>query len=147
MAKYIADLDRTGNIKGVGTVSQPASALHRFRVYEAFVGLGVAVVPTDVVREWQIITITAAATGTTVTSAKVDPADGAATMIALDVITAEGTESTILSTRAVHERASYTWVFYPGTELVFPVTNLIGCKLMQSASSATVAKGNILFDE
>ena len=38
MAKYTTNLDRTGAIKGVGTVSQPASALHRFRVYEAFVG-------------------------------------------------------------------------------------------------------------
>jgi hypothetical protein len=146
MAKYSTDLDRTGNIKGVGTVSQPASALHRFKVYEAFVGLNGGT-PSDAYREWQLLTITAAATGTTVTPAKIDPADGTATMIALDVITAEGTESTILSTRSVHERASYTWVFYPGTELIFPVTNLIGCKLMQQSASATVTKGNILFEE
>lgn len=147
MAKYTTNLDRTANIKGIGTVSQPATALHRFRVYEAFVGLGTAVVPTDVIREWQLVTITAAATGTATTPAKLDPADGAATMIALNVLTAEGTESTILSTRSVHERASYTWVFYPGTEIVMPVTNLIGIKLMQVVTSATVSKGNILFDE
>jgi hypothetical protein len=145
--KFSTDLDRTGAILAVGTVTQPASALRRFRVYEVFVGLGAAVVPTDVIREWQLLKQTAVATGTTVTPRAIDPADGAATMLALDVITVEGTVTDILSTRSVHERASYTWVFYPGTEIVVPVTNSQGINLRQSSSSATVTKGNILFDE
>lgn len=144
--KFTTDLDRTGTVTGVGSVTQPVTALHRFKVYEAFVGLFSATL-ADAIREWQIIRLTAVATGTGVTPALVDPAAGAATMIALDVLTAEGTTGAILSTRPVHERASYTWTFYPGTELVVAVTNSAGVKIMQSAASATVAKANINFEE
>jgi hypothetical protein len=144
--KYTTDLDRTGNVVGVGTVTNPASVPFRIKVYEAFVSLNGGT-PTDAYREWQLTRVTVVATGTTVTPRPIDAAAPAALALALDVITAEGTETDIVSTRSVHERASYTWVFYPGTEIVIPATASNGIKVRQSSASATVAKGNINFEE
>lgn len=144
MDKYTTDLDRTGNVAGIGSVTQPATALRRFGLYEASVALNTGSL-VDAMREWQIVTLTAVATGTSITPAKVDPAAGAPTILSLDLLTAEGTEGVILATKSIHERANYTWTFYPGTELIVPVTNNNGLKLKQSAASATVAKANLNF--
>lgn len=139
----------TTTYKTVNSVySSSATAVRRGKVYDVLVGVDGT--PADNAMRWDISRQTAAGTATTVTALPLDPADAAA----LSITTANSTaEPTITATSsvfnvAVNQRASFRWVAAPGSELVYPATNLAGFALRANSPAYTgTVTGAMYFQE
>ncbi|HKZ83322.1 MAG TPA: hypothetical protein VJ793_06655, partial [Anaerolineae bacterium] len=94
MGVYTAELNRTGSTPDIGSIEAPASSMRRVALMKA--EFGIDATPADATLVWQMIRLSAAATGTAVTPNPVNPADAAAVTLAKDVITAGGTEGVLL---------------------------------------------------
>lgn len=69
---------------------------------------------------------TTAGTSTSATPSPLDPGDPASAAVAVVNSTVEPTTGVVLLDVALNARASYRWVAAPGSELVWPGTNLAG---------------------
>ena len=145
MGVYTAELNRTGTTADIGSIEAPASSMRRVALMKAEFGIDAA--PADATLVWQMIRLSAAATGTAVTPNPVNPADAAAVTLAKDVITAGGTEGVLLESLPLNQRATYTWVGYGDGELIIPATANAGIKLKNSASSSLGATATITVRE
>jgi hypothetical protein len=108
--------------------------------------------PADQSYEWDISRCTTLGTGgSTPVAAQLDPSDTASSTVVTADPTAEGTYTAATSQfyLATNQRASYRWVASPGSELVWPATNLNGFGLRtRSVSGGTAtASGQFLFIE
>lgn len=131
--------------------SAATTALRRGKLYDVMFGtLGT---PADQTYEFDISRTTTIVTGTTAVAFPLDPADGVASTIGTVNFTAEptytATPANSLFNLGINQRASYRWVAAPGSELLWPATNLNGLGLRaQSASGGTAtATGHFLLSE
>ena len=122
--------------------------LRRGQIYD--LSIGVDGTPADNALVWDISRQTAAGTATAAVPPPLNPADAAFLGIAALNATAEGTitATTSVFNLAMNQRASYRWVAAPGSELVYPATNLAGFALRcKSASYASTVTGQLLVTE
>lgn len=120
----------------------------RGRIKEILIGTDGT--PADQVVDWDVSRQTADGTATSVTPNALDPADAAALGISQANATAEGTITANSSVFfvGVNQRASYRWVASPGSELVYPATNLAGFALRAKSPGYTgTATGAFTFNE
>lgn len=140
----------TGTYKSLIQVTAQTTSLKRGKLYDVMFGtLGT---PADQSYEWDISRCTTLGTGgSTPIVAPLDSADAAAFTVCTVDPTAEGTYTAATSQfyLATNQRASYRWVASPGSELVWPATNLNGFGLRtRSVSGGTAtASGQFLFEE
>lgn len=140
----------TSTYKTLIQVTAQTTSLKRGKLYD--ITFGTLGTPADQSYEWDVSRCTTLGTGgTTPVAAPLDPADAAAfTVVTVDV-TAEPTITAATSQLyiAANQRASYRWVAAPGSELVWPATNLNGFALRtRSVSGGTAtASGQFLFEE
>lgn len=132
------------------TATAATTALRRGKIYDVMFGtLGT---PADLTYQFDISRATALGTGTTVTALPLDPADGVASTVGT-ANNPNGTPPTITATSSlfnlgINQRASYRWVAAPGSEMVWPATNLSGLSLRTlSASGTATATGQLLVSE
>lgn len=104
------------------------TAVRRGKLYEINWGQSAAPNATDCDVIYDVSRQTAAGTGTAYTPVPLDPADAAALTVGTVNFTAEGTitANSSLWSKAVNQRNSATWQAAPGSELVWPATNLAG---------------------
>jgi hypothetical protein len=139
----------TSTYKSLLEVTAQTTSLKRGKLYDFT--FGTIGTPADQSYEWDISRYTTIGTGTAVTPVALDPADAAA----FTVGTANHTvEPTVTATSSVfylgaNQRASYRWVAAPGSELLWPATNLNGLGLRtRSVSGGTAtATAHFLFQE
>lgn len=139
----------TSTYKTLLALTAATALLRRGKLYDLTVGtLGT---PADQSYEYDVSRQTAAGTSTSVTPLPLDPADSAAGTVGSANFTAEGT---ITATSgmiyiAANQRATYRWVAAPGSELVWPATNLAGVAIRaRSVSGGTaVAGAEAMFQE
>jgi hypothetical protein len=139
----------TSTYKSLLSVTAATALLRRGKLYDVMFGtLGT---PTDQTYEFDISRQTAVGTPTVVTPTALDPADvacgtvGNANMTAEPTVTASSSEFYL----GINQRASYRWVAAPGSEILWPATNLAGLVMRTrsvSGGSAT-ATTHFLFEE
>lgn len=140
----------TSTYKSLVQVTAQTTSLKRGKVYDVMFGtLGT---PADQTYEWDMSRCTTLGTGgSTPVAAPLDPADAAAFTVVTADSTSEGTYTgaTSMIYLATNQRASYRWVASPGSELVWPATNLNGFGLRtRSVSGGTAtASADVLFEE
>lgn len=123
----------------------------RGKIYD--VTFGTLGTPADQSYEWDISRVTALGTaGSNPVPAPLDPADSsAASTVGGADHTAEPTytAATSMFYLATNQRASYRWVASPGSELVWPVTNLngLGIRTRSVSGGSATASGHFLFQE
>jgi hypothetical protein len=126
------------------------TAGHRGKLYDVMFGtLGT---PADQSYEWDISRCTTVGTGSsTPVPAPLDPADSACTTVCNVDHSAEPTytASTSLFYLATNQRASYRWVASPGSEMLWPVTNLngLGLRTRSVSGGAATCSAQFLFQE
>src|SRR5579871_1707555 len=124
------------------------AALKRGKLYDLLIGTNGT--PADNVMEFDVSRQTAAGTSTGVTPNPLDAADVAAGTVGSANFTAEGTitaNSRVLGV-GINQRASYRWVAAPGSELVWPATNLAGLAVRAKSPAYTgTAVADALFSE
>jgi len=136
MADYFASGEQTLTSTADSALAvYSGTAGNRTKVYE--INFGNVGTPADLTSIYLFGQITSSGAGTSVTSSKVDPADGTGASLALSNLTTEPTyTNTIvaLNTPAagdllrvpLNHRGTYRWVAPPGGELVAPATSLNG---------------------
>jgi hypothetical protein len=128
--------------------SSSGTAVKRGKVYDVLVGVDGT--PADNAMRWDISRQTAAGTATSVTPLPLDPADTACLSVSTANSTAEPTitaNSSVFNV-AVNQRASFRWVAAPGSELVYPATNLAGFALRANSPAYTgTVTGDMYFQE
>ena len=139
----------TSTYKSLLEVTAQTTSLKRGKLYDFTFGtLGT---PADQSYEWDISRMTSIGTGTAATPVALDPADTAAFTVGTANHTAEPTVTAASSLfyLGANQRASYRWVAAPGSELLWPATNLNGVGLRtRSASGGTVTcTAHFLFEE
>lgn len=140
----------TSSYKTIVEVTAATSGLRRGWLYDVMFGtLGT---PADTTYQFDISRATTTGTMTAVTVFPLDPADGVASTIGTVNATAEptytATPADSVFNLGINQRASYRWVSAPGSEIVWPATNLNGVGLRaQSASGTAVCTGHFLFRE
>jgi hypothetical protein len=82
---------------------------------------------------------TAAATGTALAENPLNPADPAATAVAVDEVSAEPTTKAYLIEIPLNQRATFRWVASPGSEFVVPATANNGCGFDKIATGSSFA--------
>lgn len=124
------------------------ATLKRGKIYDLLFGTNGT--PADNVMEFDVSRQTADGTATAITPNPVDAADTAAGTVGAANATAEGTitaNSRLLGV-GINQRASYRWVAAPGSELVWPATNLNGLAVRAKSPSYTgTATADALFAE
>jgi hypothetical protein len=151
MAKYAitgTQQNVSGSYKTVLAVAATSGSLRRGKIYDVLIGTNGT--PADNYLQWDISRMTAAGTATAVTPNQLDPADSAALGVANNNYTAEPTitANSSLFNVGVNQRASYRWVAAPGSELVFPATNLSGLALRTLSGGYTgSATGDFMYEE
>lgn len=156
MANYSINNQLAGTPQNLSTsyksicivTSSSATSARRGQIYDIM--LGEDGTPADNVVVWDISRQTAAGTATTVTPVALNPADGAMLSAAAANATAEGTITAASSVFniGVNQRASYRWVPAPGSELIFPATNLAGFALRaKSPGYTSTTTGQIWVNE
>ena len=152
MAKYAITGSQStvsGSYKTVLSINASnVTQLRRGKVYDVLIGTNGT--PADNYLQWDISRMTAAGTATAVTPNQLDPADSAALGVANNNYTAEPTvtANSSLFNVGVNQRASYRWVAAPGSELVFPATNLNGLVLRTLSGGYTgSATGDFMYEE
>lgn len=140
----------TSTYKTLLSATAQTTSLKRGKLYDVMFGtLGT---PADQSYEFDISRQTAASSGgTTVTPNPLDPADAAAFTVGTANPTGEGTitATSSLFYLGINQRASYRWVAAPGSEIVWPATNLAGLAIRtRSVSGGTAtATAHFLFQE
>ena len=141
----------TATYKTLVALSAATTGLQRGRLYDVMFGtLGT---PADQTYEWDISRITALGTaGSTPVAAPLDSADAvASTVVGVDYPTTEPTytAATSLFYLATNQRASYRWVASPGSEFVWPATNLngVGLRTRSVSGGSSTCSGQCLFLE
>lgn len=140
----------TSSYKTLAEVTAATTALRRGWIYDVMIGtLGT---PADTSYQFDISRATTIGTGTAATAFPLDPADGVASTVGTVNHTVEptytATPANSVFNLGINQRASYRWVAAPGSELVWPATNLNGLGLRaQSASGTAVCTGQLLFRE
>jgi hypothetical protein len=151
MARYHLDNRLAGSQQVLTTtfktqfaVTAVTATLRRGQIIELSYGADGAPNATDCNIVYDVSAQTAAGTSTVATPTKHNPADSGSTSIANVNFTAEGTitATSTVFTRTLNQRASQQWYANPGSELVWPATNLAG--LAARALSPTYA-ANVLF--
>lgn len=127
----------SSSFKTIIALTAQTSGLKRGKVYDFMFGQDGT--PADNAVTWDISRQTAAGTATAATPNPLDSADGVAATVGAINATAEGTITATSSvfSLAVNQRASYRWVAAPGSELVFPATNLAGLALRAKSAAYT----------
>jgi hypothetical protein len=111
------------------SLTAATATLCRGQIVELSYGADGAPNATDCQIVYDVSAQTAAGTpSTTVTPTKHNPADVASRTVAAINYTAEGTitATSTVFTRSLNQRASQQWYANPGSELVWPATNLAG---------------------
>ncbi len=140
----------TSTYKTLIQVTAATSGLKRGKVYDVMFGtLGT---PADQSYEYDVSRCTTLGTGgSTPVAAPLDSADVACSAVATADPTAEGTftAATSMIYLAVNQRASYRWVAAPGSELMYPATNLngFGIRTRSVSGGTATASGQFLFQE
>lgn len=156
MANYSISNTLAGSEQNVTTsyktltavTSLSATQARRGQIYDIMVGTDGT--PADNAMIYDISRQTAAGTSTAATPVPLNPADAAMLGGGTVNYTAEGTVTAASSvwSIAVNQRASYRWVAAPGSELVYPATNLNGFALRAKSPGYTgTAVGTILVTE
>lgn len=125
----------------IGVNASSATALRRGKLYDLMVGTNVS--PADQYMQYDVSRMTAAGTGTSATINALDGADTSILTVGSVNYTAEPTvtANSSLINIGVNQRASYRWVAAPGSELVWPATNLAGlvCRALSGGSPTSTA--------
>ena len=120
----------------IGSLSQPASALKRLKMF--YVSLA-SDATADNAFEVVFRRTTAAGTSTATVNTALDSADGAASGVSGQAHTVEPTYTANADVLGLsgHQRSTVQWYAQPGSEIVIPVTNSagVGC-LVQTVTSA-----------
>ena len=152
MARYSTNNRLAGTQQAVSTTFKTQMALTaatatlcRGQIVEVAYGADGAPNATDCNIVYDISRQTAAGTSTAATPNPDNPADVASRTVGSVNFTAEGTitAASTVFTRTLNQRASQQWYANPGSELVWPATNLAG--LAVRALSPTYA-ANILVE-
>lgn len=119
------------------------ATLKRGKLTDLTVGADGAPNATDCQIVWDVSRQTGAGTSTAATPTPLDSADVAAGTVGAINFTAEGTitAGTSLLAMALNQRASQRWAAVPGSELVWPATNLAGLAVRALSPTYT---GNFL---
>jgi len=140
MSRYTQRLQRTSSLTlAVGAIYNAASSPRRIAVY--YWSMGSPATPADVAIEAELQLSTTAPTGGTArTPEKVDQADAAATTLAMEAPTANGTLGTppvgTLLSLPVNGKATNQWYALPGNEFVNAATASYGFHIMTPISTA-----------
>ncbi len=140
----------TSTYKTLIQVTAATTGLKRGKVYDVMFGtLGT---PADQSYEYDVSRCTTLGTGgSTPVAAPLDSADVASSAVATADPTSEGTytAATSMIYLAVNQRASYRWVAAPGSELMYPATNLngFGIRTRSVSGGTATASGQFLFQE
>lgn len=132
----------------IGVNASSGTAVRRGKLYDFL--LGTDGTPADNAMRFDISRMTAAGTGTSATPNPLDPADAAALTVATVNYTAEPTVTAASSLfyDGINQRASYRWVAAPGSELVWPATNLAGLAIRANSPAYTgTATATVMFQE
>ena len=123
--------------KTLVSLTAATTGLRRGKISD--ISLGTNGTPADNAMEYDISRQTAAGTATAATPNPVDPADGVSSTVAALNATAEPTVTATSSVFqiAVNQRATYRWVASPGSELVWPATNLAGLAVRAKSAAYT----------
>lgn len=136
----------TSTYKTLMQVTAQTTSLKRGKLYD--VTFGTIGTPADQTYEWDISRCTTLGTGGSApVAAPLDPADAAAfTVVTVDP-TAEGTYTAATSQfyLGTNQRASYRWVAAPGSELLWPATNVNGLGLRTRSVSGGTATATAAF--
>ncbi|HEX3587794.1 MAG TPA: hypothetical protein VH024_17475 [Candidatus Angelobacter sp.] len=139
----------TSAYKTLAEVTAQTTSLKRGKLYD--VTFGTIGTPADQTYEWDISRATTVGTGTTVTPVAVDSADAAAFTVGSVNHTAEPTYTAASSLfyLGTNQRASYRWVAAPGSELMWPATNLngLGLRTRSVSGGAATSTAHFLFQE
>lgn len=153
MANYSTNNTQAGTLQAITsspkTLVQIAAAtatIRRGRLYDVMFGtLGT---PNDTSYQFDIMRQTTAGTGTSATPSPLDTTDAASGSVATVNCTAEPTTGVSVLALGINQRASYRWVAAPGSELMWPATNLAGLGLRaQSAAGVATATGDFMYME
>lgn len=147
MANYGQELNKatTSTTVGVGALY---AATRRFALYDIIFGSEAA--PNDQVFLFEVNRSTTAPTGTAVTPAPLDLADGASTTVASENLTVQGTNTAGVVPLAVplNQRNTFRWVARPGSEIIAPLTANNGFHFNTPTASGTPAATlSVLFNE
>lgn len=114
--------------KTIEALTAATATLCRGQIVELAVGADGAPNATDCQIVYDVSRQTAAGTSTTVTPVAENPADVASRTVGTANFTAEGTitATSTIWTRALNQRAAQQWFANPGSELIWPATNLAG---------------------
>lgn len=144
MPNYAAGNSIGGTQQGLSTsyktllaLTAATATLKRGRLCDLLIGTNGT--PADNAVEFDVSRQTAAGTSTAVTPNPLDPADVAAGTVGSANFTAEGTitaNSRLLGV-GINQRASYRWVAAPGSEIVWPATNLAGLAIRAKSPAYT----------
>jgi hypothetical protein len=145
----------TAGAKGlIQAYASTATAARRGKWYDVLVGTNGT--PADNYVVYDISRTTSSPAATLIYSVAIptplDGADAAYLGVAYVNATSSTGEPTITSSTSmfnvgVNQRASYRWVAAPGSELVYPATNVNGLLLRVSGTATVTATGTVLMQE
>lgn len=152
MANFAVNNGLGGTLQAVSSayktllsVTAQTTSLKRGKLYD--VTFGTIGTPADQTYEFDISRQTAAGTSTAVTPNALDPADAAAFTVGSANFTAEPTITAASSMfyLGINQRASYRWVAAPGSEVLWPATNLAGLAMRTRSVSGGTATATAAF--
>jgi hypothetical protein len=140
----------SASLKSAIVISNAASAMRRFKIFDINVSQGSAPASTDTNIEFILNRFTGSApTGTAFTPSPADIADAATTTTCAVNCTIEPGTITAnqLFDMFLNQRAPYRWQTYlgSGAELVMPATASIGCTLRTQSAGYTGSGGGTIF--
>jgi hypothetical protein len=138
----------TSTTVGVGALTGAGASTRRAKIYDII--FGSEATPADQVFLFEINRSTTAPTGTTITPNPLDLADAAATMVANENLTVQGTNTagSVPLSVPLNQRATFRWVAAPGSEIVTPATAANGVHINTPTASGTpAATVNVMFNE
>lgn len=130
------------------SVTAATASLHRGKMYDLL--LGTSGTPADNAMTFDVSRQTTLGTGTAKVPAPLDPADTASATVGTVNYTIEPTitAATNLLNVGVNQRASYRWVAAPGSEFVWPATNVNGLAVRVLSGGYTgTSTASTLFQE
>jgi hypothetical protein len=149
MARFTAPLTRTASTTlMVGNVYEPASLMRRIFIVD-FV-FGSVATPADAAFQFDLTRTTTVGTiGSSVTPAPKDTADAAATSLAAQGHTADGTLGAVLYSFPLNQRATMRWMpFDADSRIVIPATANNGLAVRTpTATSLVTVNATLEFQE
>lgn len=139
----------TSTYKTIQEVTAATTGLQRGRLLDFIFGtLGT---PADQSYEWDVSRMTTIGTGTATVPVALDPADAVSSTVGTANHTVEPTVTATSSLfyLGTNQRASYRWVSSPGSEIVWPATNLngVGLRTRSVSGGTATATGHFIFQE